>query len=142
MGETPYSLSFGLEAVVPVEIGAPNYRTQCFVPDSNETILPAELDLLEEWRDQAAIRAVAYQQRSVRYYNSKVKHRVLCLWDLVLKKVLQNTKEHMSGFVGLTCEGPYKIIKVVCPGIYCLEDMSDKVLMHPWNTKHLKYYYQ
>ena len=141
-GETPYSLSFGAEAVVPVEIGGPSYCTQHFLPDNNETSLRAELDLLEERRDQAAVQAVAYQQRSARYYNSKVKHRVLLLGDLVLKKVLQNTKEHGSSSLGPTWEGPCKIIKVVCLRTYCLEDMSGGVLMHPWNVEHLKYYYQ
>ena len=141
-GETPYSLSFGAEAVVPVEIGASNYRTQHFLPDNNETSLRAELDLLEERRDQAAVWAVAYQQRSARYYNSKVRHRVLRLGDLVLKKVLQNTKEQGSGSLGPTWEGPYRIIKVVRPGTYRLEDMAGGVLLHPWNVEHLKYYYQ
>lgn len=46
--ETPYSISFGAETMVRVEIGAPNYCTQHFLPDSNETDLQAELDLLEE----------------------------------------------------------------------------------------------
>ena len=29
-GETPYSLTFGMEVVVPVEIGIPSYRVQHF----------------------------------------------------------------------------------------------------------------
>lgn len=141
MGETPYSLSFGAEAVVPVEIGVPNYRTQHFLPDNNETSLRAKLDLLEERRGQVVVRATTYQQRSAYYYNSKVKHKILHLGDLVLKKVLQNTKEHGSSSLGPIWEGSYKIIKVVRLGTYRLEDMFGAVLMHPWNAEYLKYYY-
>lgn len=34
--ETPYSLVFGMEVVVPVEIGMPSYRVQHFQPKQNE----------------------------------------------------------------------------------------------------------
>ncbi|KAF3438450.1 hypothetical protein FNV43_RR21212 [Rhamnella rubrinervis] len=67
-GETPYSLSFGTEAVIPIEIGVPNYRTRHFLPNCNEATLRAELNLLEKRRDQAVIRATAYQEGSIGSY--------------------------------------------------------------------------
>ncbi|CAL8125951.1 unnamed protein product [Prunus armeniaca] len=36
-GETPFSLSFGTEAVAPVEIGQPTYRTSTYEADANES---------------------------------------------------------------------------------------------------------
>ncbi|CAL8169328.1 unnamed protein product [Prunus armeniaca] len=47
-GETPFSTAFGSEAVVPVEIGEPSYRTETFAPKANEEALALSLDLLEE----------------------------------------------------------------------------------------------
>lgn len=46
--ELPYSLSFGVEVVIPVEIGAPSYRTPHFLRDDNEIDLRVELDFLKE----------------------------------------------------------------------------------------------
>ena len=70
-GETLYSLSFGTEVVVSMDLGAPSYRTQANLLDNNETDLQAEQNLLEVQRDQAAIRAAAHQQRCMD----------LALWD-------------------------------------------------------------
>ncbi|XP_016649013.1 PREDICTED: uncharacterized protein LOC107880934 [Prunus mume] len=55
-GETPFSLVFGSEAVVPVEIGEPSYRTKTFTPKANEEALALSLDLIEERRAQANLR--------------------------------------------------------------------------------------
>ena len=52
-----------------------------------------ELDLLEEKRGLAALRIASYERRSERYFNSKVKERRFREGDLVLRKVLPNTKE-------------------------------------------------
>ncbi|GFS37177.1 hypothetical protein Acr_00g0050430 [Actinidia rufa] len=47
-GETPYSMVFGTESVIPVEIGMPSFRTSNFDEESNEAELRLNLDLLEE----------------------------------------------------------------------------------------------
>ena len=60
-----------------------------------------ELDLLKEKRDLAALRTTSYKWRSERYFNSKVKEKRFKEGDLVLRKVLPNTKRSMSGFSGL-----------------------------------------
>ena len=56
-----------------------------------------ELDLLVEKRDLAALRTASYKRRSERYFNSKVKERRFKEGDLVLRKVLPNTKEVNAG---------------------------------------------
>ncbi|CAJ2653138.1 unnamed protein product [Trifolium pratense] len=51
-GETPFRLTYGTEAVIPVETGASSFRTE--VPlegEDNHEMLREELDLLEELRD-------------------------------------------------------------------------------------------
>ncbi|CAL2237453.1 unnamed protein product [Prunus armeniaca] len=47
-GETPFSITFGSEVVVPVEIGEPSYRAESFAPKANEEALALSLDRIEE----------------------------------------------------------------------------------------------
>ncbi|GKA31604.1 reverse transcriptase domain-containing protein [Tanacetum coccineum] len=54
-GETPFSLTYGTEAVIPVEIGMPTLRTAEVDMVKNDEALEINLDLLEERREQAAI---------------------------------------------------------------------------------------
>ncbi|CAA7018421.1 unnamed protein product [Microthlaspi erraticum] len=76
--ETPFSLAYGLEAVIPTETSVPSLRRmQCPANvELNEEMLRDHLDLIDERRDQALIRIQNYQQAAARYYNSKVKHRI------------------------------------------------------------------
>ncbi|GAV84767.1 rve domain-containing protein/RVT_3 domain-containing protein [Cephalotus follicularis] len=59
-GESPYSLCFGAEAMMPVEIGVQSPRVVHFTEDNNEEGQRCLLDLVEELRDKAAIRVAAY----------------------------------------------------------------------------------
>lgn len=63
-GETPFSLAYGSEAIIPVEIGMPTLRTQFGISMSNIEELNHNLDLLEEKREQALIRLEAYHERT------------------------------------------------------------------------------
>ncbi|GFY89059.1 hypothetical protein Acr_06g0009990 [Actinidia rufa] len=141
-GETPYSMVFGTESVIPVEIGMPSFRTSNFDKESNEAELRLNLDLLEERREKAELRQAAYKCQVAKYYNQRVKHRSFLPADLVLRRVILSTKEPNAGKLGPTWEGPYKVIKVSRPGTYWLEDPNGKTLLHPWNAEHLKKYYQ
>lgn len=58
-----------------VEIGVTSHRTANFDPKNNEAGLRNNLDLLEDKRDKAALRVVAYKQKMAKYYNSQVKTR-------------------------------------------------------------------
>ncbi|CAL9012379.1 unnamed protein product, partial [Prunus brigantina] len=69
-GETPFSLSFGTEAVAPVEIGQPTYRTSTYEAEANDEQLALNLDFIDELRDQSNMRNVAYKQRIAKYYDS------------------------------------------------------------------------
>ncbi|CAL8162857.1 unnamed protein product [Prunus armeniaca] len=63
IGETPFSLTFGTEAVVPVEINAPTHRTASYNPNQNQDQLVLNLDLIEEHRSQAQLQNAAYKQQ-------------------------------------------------------------------------------
>ena len=67
-----------------------------------------------------------------------VKLRPLAPGDLVLRKVLGNTKNLAWGKLGPNWEGPYCITSVVQIGAYYLEDLYEKTVLHPWNVNNLK----
>ncbi|GJW31354.1 reverse transcriptase domain-containing protein [Tanacetum coccineum] len=54
--DTPFSFTLGTEAVIPAEIGMPTLRTTEIDMVQNDEALEINLDLLEERREQAAIR--------------------------------------------------------------------------------------
>ena len=70
-----------------------------------------------------------------------VKLRPLAPRDLVLRKVLGNTKNPAWGKLGPNWEGPYRITSVAGIGAYYLEDLDEKTVLHPWNANNLKRYY-
>ena len=46
-GETPFSMTYGAEAVIPLETGFPMLRTSSFTPSNNDEILEKSLDLIK-----------------------------------------------------------------------------------------------
>ena len=69
--ETPFSLAYGLEAVIHVETIVPSVRrtTNPVNSDLNTQMLQDNMDFIDERRDQAMIRVQNYQQAAARYYN-------------------------------------------------------------------------
>ena len=85
---------------------------------------------------------LAYYQRKLKQgYDMNVKLRSLALGDLVLRKVLRNTKNPAWGKLGPNWEGPYCITSVAGICAYYLEDLDEKTVLHPWNVCNLKMYY-
>jgi hypothetical protein len=90
--ETPYTLAYEVEAVIPLEIGLPTIRTTDFNVEINEDSLRKDLDLLEERRDMAVIRLASYQQQIKREHDKNIRLRIFRTGDLVLRKMLTNTR--------------------------------------------------
>ena len=59
-GETPFSMPYGAEAMIPLETGFPTLRTSSFTPSSNDGLLEKSLDLIEERRENAMVRLSYY----------------------------------------------------------------------------------
>nr|GEW93845.1 hypothetical protein [Tanacetum cinerariifolium] len=70
--DTPLSLTYGTEAVIPVEIGMSTYRTAAVDVVSNDEELWLNLNLLEEQRERAAIREAKAKLKMMKYYNVRV----------------------------------------------------------------------
>ncbi|XP_073120901.1 uncharacterized protein [Henckelia pumila] len=84
--ESPFSLVYGSEAILPVEIGQPSARIKAY-EDTDEGARAQELDLIEERREKAARRMEAYRARVMRSYNQKVRPREFQEEEFVLKRV-------------------------------------------------------
>ncbi|CAL9003330.1 unnamed protein product [Prunus brigantina] len=97
-GETPFSLSFGTEAVAPVEIGQPTYRTSTYEAEANDEQLALNLDFIEELRNQSNMRNVAYKQRIAKYYDSRVKPRAFKVGDWVMRKYSVEGASPVAGY--------------------------------------------
>ncbi|GKV52424.1 hypothetical protein SLEP1_g59006, partial [Rubroshorea leprosula] len=74
-GETPFSLAYGAEAVIPVEVGLPSDRSDCHDDQNNEQLLRENLDFVEEIREMSRIRNMAHQSRVTKFYNKRVRAR-------------------------------------------------------------------
>ncbi|XP_075662931.1 uncharacterized protein LOC142632403 [Castanea sativa] len=131
-----------LKALIPAEVGLASYRVENYDESKNNEALRLELDLIDEVRAAAAQRKARYQDMMANHYTSKVKHRDFQVGDLVLRKVLGATKDAFQGKLGPNWEGPYRIISWRRKGTYYLETLDGRKLSHPWNTEHLKKYYQ
>ena len=87
-GETPFSMTYGAEAVIPLETGFPMSRTSSFNPGNNDEQLKKSLDLIEEKRENAMVQLAYYQHKLKQGYDANVKLRPLTPSDLVLCKVV------------------------------------------------------
>ena len=136
-GESPYMLAFGSEAVKPVELGLPTHRVLNFNSPMSDLMRRLNLDMLEEVREEAAIRNATYQQRTALFYNKRVKKCDLKEGDYVLKKVIQKHNKLEANW-----HRPYRVTKVIRPGTYRIETLEGEEFKNAWNAEHLRKYYQ
>nr|GEY42440.1 reverse transcriptase domain-containing protein [Tanacetum cinerariifolium] len=71
-GDTPFSLTYRTEAVIPAEIKMSTYRTAAVDVVSNDEELQLNLDLLEERRERAMICEAKAKLKMMKYYNAWV----------------------------------------------------------------------
>ena len=130
-GETPFSMTYGAEVVIPLENGFPTMKTSTFTSDGNDELLKKNLDLVEERRENAMVQLAYYQHKLKQGYDMNVKLRSSAPGDLVLRKVLENTKNPTWGKLGPNWEGPYCITSVARIGAYYLKDLDKRTVLHP-----------
>ncbi|GKC03614.1 reverse transcriptase domain-containing protein [Tanacetum coccineum] len=109
-GDTSFTLTYGTEAVIPAEIGMPTLRTAKVGLVQNNEALEINLDLLEERREQAAIREAKSKARMEKYYNSKVRSTSFKPGDLVYRNNDASRAED-TWKLGPKWEGPYELQK-------------------------------
>ncbi|GJY54042.1 reverse transcriptase domain-containing protein [Tanacetum coccineum] len=110
--DTPFTLTYGMKAVIPAETGMPTLRTAKIDMVQNDEALEINLDLSEERREQAAIGEARSMAKIEKYYNSKFHNTSFKPGDLVYRN---NDVSHAkdSGKLSPKWEGPYKITKAL-----------------------------
>ncbi|GJV57466.1 reverse transcriptase domain-containing protein [Tanacetum coccineum] len=136
-GDTPFSLTYGTEAVIPAEIGMPTYRTATVDTVHNDEELRLNLDLLEEKRERTAICEAKSKMKMAKYYNARVRGVAFRPGDFVYRS---NDASHTAagGKLGPKWEGPYEVTEALGDGAYKLRTMDGTDLPRTWNIANLK----
>ena len=90
-------MTYGTEAVIPLETRFLTLRMSSFTPSNNDELLGKSLDLIEEWRENVMVQLAYYQHKLKQRYNANVNFRPLAPEDLVLRKVLGTTNNPAWG---------------------------------------------
>ena len=61
--ETPFSMTYGAEAIIPLETGFPTLRTSSFTSSNNDGLLEKSLDLIKERRENVMVQLACYQHK-------------------------------------------------------------------------------
>ena len=142
-GATPYSLVYGMEAVLPVEVEIPSLRVLLDVKlDEAEWIRTRfnELSLIEEKRMAAICHGQLYQSRMKRAFDQKVRPRCFQVGDLVLKRILPPQTDHRGKWTP-NYDGPYIVTKVFDGGALMLATMDGENFTSPVNSDAVKKYF-
>nr|GEY34278.1 reverse transcriptase domain-containing protein [Tanacetum cinerariifolium] len=135
--DTMFSLTYGTKAVIPAEIGMPTLRTVKVDLIQNNEALEINLDLLEERREQAAIRKAKSNTKIEGYYNSKFQNTSFKPRNLVYRNSDASRVEDTRK-LGLKWEGPYEVTEALGNGAYKLRGIDGKHLPRTWNIGNLK----
>ena len=118
--DTPFNLAFGSDAVIHVEIGINSLQVAHYDSEQNEANLRANLDLLNEIREEASVKAAARQMRVAQYYNKQVKAKVFEEGDLVLRNCQASRPAGEQRKLSPTWDGPYLVSFMIGNEVYRL----------------------
>ncbi|XP_045822052.1 uncharacterized protein LOC123914933 [Trifolium pratense] len=142
-GATPFSLVYGMEAVLPVEVEIPSLRvlmeTKLEEAEWAQTRFD-QLNLIEEKRLTALCHGQLYQQRRNKAFDKKVRPREFREGELVLKKILPIHKDSRGKWTP-NYEGPYVVKKAFSGGALILATMDEEEFPLPVNADVVKKYY-
>nr|GEX54971.1 reverse transcriptase domain-containing protein [Tanacetum cinerariifolium] len=131
-GETPFSLTYDSEAVIPAEIGMPTYRTLMIREKYNKEEMRLNLDLLQERRETSVVREARYKTKMEQYYNKKVHPAGFRPGEFVFQRNEASRTED-QGKLRPKWEGPYRVVEAYENGSYKLQTLEDKEVPH---TRH------
>ncbi|WKA03594.1 hypothetical protein VitviT2T_021694 [Vitis vinifera] len=142
-GATPYSLVYGMKAVLPVEIDMGSLRVALEQQIPEADWVQARLDqlnLLNERRLRATDHVCAYKRKMVQAFKKQVKLRPLQIGDLVLKAIKGLIRDPRAKFRPNWSE-PYFIKELTPKGVAWLMALDGNRFSEPTNVDQLKRYY-
>jgi len=96
-GATPFSLVYGMEAVLPFEVEIPSLRVLMETKLEEAEWVQArydQLSFIDEKRLAAVCHGQLYQRRMKKAFDKKVRPREFREGDLVVKKIIFVQKDH------------------------------------------------
>ncbi|XP_015959713.1 uncharacterized protein LOC107483611 [Arachis duranensis] len=135
-GETPFHLTYGVDAMIPVEVGEPS--PQLLLGGVEEVV---EKDLVDEAREMAHLSKAALKQRMALRYNAKVLRREFEQNDLVLQRNDIRMPTHEEGKLAAKWEGPFRVKEKIGKGAYKLERLDGRKFPRTWNAGNLRRFY-
>ena len=142
-GATPFSLVYGMEAVLPFEVEIPSLRVLMEVElEEAEWVKTRyeQLNLIEEKRLTDLCHGQLCQKRMMRAYNKKTHPRQFREGDLMLKRI-PNNQQDPRGKWASNWEVPYVVKKAFSGGALLLTEMDGNTLPNPINADVVKKYY-
>jgi len=105
--------------------------------ESNEE-RKVNLDLLDEVREEARIKAEAVKRRVEHQYNSKIKPQQFQVVDLLMRKAHPYQLENK---LSTKWTGPFRVTEVLRNRVYRLETLEGGAIPHTCNATNLKFYF-
>ncbi|XP_052735536.1 uncharacterized protein LOC128197521 [Vigna angularis] len=142
-GATPFSLVYGMEAVLPFEVEIPSLRVLMETQLEEAEWVQArfdQLNLIDEKRLTAVCHGQLYQRRMKKAFDKKVHPREFHEGELVLKKILPIQKDHRGKWTP-NYEGPFVVKKAFSGGALILTRMDGEELPLPVNSDAVKKVY-
>jgi len=136
--ETPFSLVYGSDAMIPIEIQENSPRFQNVVAKEFNEERKVNLDLLDEVREEARIKAEALKRRVEYKYNSKLRPCQFQVADLVMRKA---HPYQLESKLSPKWTGPFRVTKALGNGAYMLEMLVGGAIPRTWNATNLKFYF-
>lgn len=142
-GETTYSLVYGMEAVLPIEVEIP-YMGVLMEAKLDEAkwfqTRFDELNLIEDKRLKSLSHGQLYQRSLKKSFDKKVHPRMFQEGDLVLKKILPIHKDSRGKWTP-NSECPFVVVIAFFSGTLILATMDDDELPLPTNADAIKKYF-
>ncbi|KAJ1685793.1 hypothetical protein LUZ63_017183 [Rhynchospora breviuscula] len=141
---TPYSLVYGTEAVLPIEVELPSLRVAMAseIPLTRQIQLRLqELDGMDEKRLAAQQNLELYQARMARAYEKLSRPRTFRKDELVLILRRPIIGRHHGPKFAPNWDGPFIIDQVYEGGAYLLSDQEGNHPISPINGRYLKKYH-
>ncbi|XP_028552068.1 uncharacterized protein LOC114579981 [Dendrobium catenatum] len=142
---TPYSLVFGVEAVLLLEIELSSLQVTIqndLIQEQNARLRMEEFNALDELRLQAQQNLEIYREKMTKSFDRMVRPRAFQEEELIL--VLRRpiiTHRRIGGKFVSNWEGPFVIEKLFQGEAYQLIDLEGQRPMPPINGRYLKKYY-
>lgn len=142
-GATPFSLVYGMNAVLPIEVETPSLRILMDVKLDEAEWVQARLDQIN-FIDKKCLASIfhgqLYQRWLKRDFDRKVRPRNLEVGDLVIRKILPIHPDPQGKWTP-NYEGPYVVRKVFSGGALILSTMDVDDLPSPVNADAVKKYF-